>query len=558
MAVIEIAKIQVRTGQELQTGIPQLDPGEFGWAQDTQKLYIGKRVEGGANSDDNTRVLTEPDLENIFALINSTSSNVLKYQYRDQIPYFAGKTAVRTVSDKLDELSVSIFDFGAVQGVTGTNIGQVLETAVEALYGEDRANWFDPETADSRRVLKIPAGSYIVDRNIQLPPFASIEGDGPGLTRLTFINSTTNLFSTVDADNTNWNGGMDNGVKRSKEVAIKGMTLEYAVTATSNNPLVSLDNVLNATVENVEFKTQVNSTTTTTYGLVTQGVGVRFRGEGSGLGSGDSNLCQNIQIVDCKFDSLLTGIEGTGSVIRSFISNNVFSNLDRGVKLHTVDTTPAPSNSYILDNRFQNIVKEAIFVGTQTSATNHISENNFFIQVGNGTTLDDTTSSTASAVISFFAPGNKSINDHFQRKALADDTTSASFYYNPLVAGIAVVVDNTVYSQSLTPGVHSVTKFALTGSDQSIDVNYKLYKSDHSYTRTGKLLVNISEKTATDEETGAISDYYNFSYGAGWLSGDPDYAVFSLTTSTKNYLELKMDNWSVQNLILEYQVAKAS
>ena len=35
MSVIEIAKIQIRRGQEKTTGIPQLDPGEFGWAEDT-------------------------------------------------------------------------------------------------------------------------------------------------------------------------------------------------------------------------------------------------------------------------------------------------------------------------------------------------------------------------------------------------------------------------------------------------------------------------------------------------------------------------------------------
>ena len=41
MAVIEVAKIQVRRGQEGVTGLPQLDSGEFGWALDAQNLYIG-------------------------------------------------------------------------------------------------------------------------------------------------------------------------------------------------------------------------------------------------------------------------------------------------------------------------------------------------------------------------------------------------------------------------------------------------------------------------------------------------------------------------------------
>ena len=47
MAVIEIARIQVRRGQENITGIPVLSPGEFGWAEDTEHLYIGKSVKIG-------------------------------------------------------------------------------------------------------------------------------------------------------------------------------------------------------------------------------------------------------------------------------------------------------------------------------------------------------------------------------------------------------------------------------------------------------------------------------------------------------------------------------
>ena len=49
MAVIEISKIQVRRGQENQTGVPPLDGGEFAWAADTENLYIGlRRDDGGA------------------------------------------------------------------------------------------------------------------------------------------------------------------------------------------------------------------------------------------------------------------------------------------------------------------------------------------------------------------------------------------------------------------------------------------------------------------------------------------------------------------------------
>jgi hypothetical protein len=74
MPIIEIAKIQVRRGQENQGQVPQLAPGEFAWAEDTQNLYIGKRISEGANSDANTRILTDKDFTNILQQAISAAS----------------------------------------------------------------------------------------------------------------------------------------------------------------------------------------------------------------------------------------------------------------------------------------------------------------------------------------------------------------------------------------------------------------------------------------------------------------------------------------------------
>ena len=69
MAVIEISRIQVRRGQENQTGVPILAGGEFGWAADTEHLYIGLRREDGGARDANVRVLTENDLFDLIVQI---------------------------------------------------------------------------------------------------------------------------------------------------------------------------------------------------------------------------------------------------------------------------------------------------------------------------------------------------------------------------------------------------------------------------------------------------------------------------------------------------------
>jgi hypothetical protein len=639
MAVIEIAKIQVRRGQELQTGIPQLDPGELGWAEDTQRLYIGKRIAEGANSDENTRILTEPDLDNIFNLIGSTVTQAIAYQYREDVSYISAST--RTLQSKLDD-TVSITDYGVVPSVTGTNITIALQNAVEDIF--KTLAWDSTERKDARRSLSIPAGDYVISNVVELPPYTTLVGEGLGLTTLRLVNSATSMFKTIDADGHNFEStNMHSGVKRAKDVIVKGMTLEYAVTATSDNPLISLDNVLHAHIENVEFRTAINTTSTTTYGLISHGIGIGIRGTGGGIGSGNANLCENVLVTDCTFDSLLTGVDSTGSVIRPVIENSVFSNLDRGIKLYTINTTPAPMGGIIKNNRFENIVKEGIYSGATTfnpAGTNHISENNFFYQVGNGINLSDATTSSQYPVITFYGQGNRSINDYFQRQFEANTTVNPNFYFNPLVVGTASIESDTIYTKALTSGTNiatTVTRFALIGTEQKIDFEYKLSDSKNLYSRTGKLLINVSQpstpsgiiKTSTTASSGAstiylvskntgtyevvagdavsgtgiavgttvttvanvtgtvtavtlsiptvaivpigtsttftkfhdsygtLSDYYNFSYAEEWAHSDSDESRFSFTDPVKNYVELRFNNWSPEDLNLEFQIAKS-
>ena len=74
MAVVQISRIQNRRGRASVSGVPQLSSGEFGWAIDLQKLYIGNgSVSEGAPATGNTEILT-------------TKSNILdlvgQYTYR--------------------------------------------------------------------------------------------------------------------------------------------------------------------------------------------------------------------------------------------------------------------------------------------------------------------------------------------------------------------------------------------------------------------------------------------------------------------------------------------
>jgi hypothetical protein len=75
MAVTQKSKIQVRRGRR--ENLPQLAAGEFGWAIDTQQLYIGNGTfTDGAPAEGNTEILTELTLQNSGYATETLNNNV--------------------------------------------------------------------------------------------------------------------------------------------------------------------------------------------------------------------------------------------------------------------------------------------------------------------------------------------------------------------------------------------------------------------------------------------------------------------------------------------------
>lgn len=506
MAVIQISQIQIRRGQENQTGVPQLAPGEFAWAQDTENLYIGKRIDEGAPDNNNSRVLTEKDYDTLFDLINDTNTGTVavNYKYRDGVSYITD-TVTRTLQSKLDD-TVSLVDFGVVPSSIPTDITTNFRHAVATIF--KNSEWDSDNRQQARRVLLVPAGHYFLSTYVELPPYAKLVGAGVELTKLTLTSTSgTNMFKTIDADGNNFDSGnMSSGVKRAREVHISDMTLEYVTAATANYALISLDNVLDARVQNCTLRTAFSSTSTTTYGLVDYGIGIEVRGTGAGIASGDTSLCKNIKITGNTFDGLYRGVQSTGTVVRLVIDNNVFSNLVQGVALYTINSLPSPSNGIFTENRFENIVQEAIYVGPNVNnyLTNHVSSYNFFIQTGNGIGLTEFTTSTQYPIITFASQGNKSVNDYFYRRQYAEATTDPAFYYNTLINGRTVIDDRSVYTATLYKSTTTnIVKIPLTGLNQAITVTYQLATT--SSARTGSILVNLSH-----DGYNSVSDNYTY------------------------------------------------
>lgn len=577
MAVIEIAKIQVRRGQENVTGIPQLAPGEFGWAQDTENLYIGKRIAEGAATDENSRILTQKDYDNLFAIVNGKGQQAVAttstYRYRDDVDYAELPSTTTTIANKLD-ISVSLVDFGVETSSTFQDIYTEINLAIQSIF----ANVARED--DTRRRLLIPAGNYTVSSTVELPPNTVLVGEGPGLTTLVSDSNLIPIFVTVDADGNSYDDTMESNGKESKNILIEGLTLAYSSgTNTPAAPLISLDNSSESTLRNVNF---------TTLGLFTNtefGTALRLRGQRrSGV-----EQSRNTTIENCNFNHLGIAIEATGTVVNPKIKNCVFYNLDQGINFSSyfgdIDQ-PAPSNAVVADSTFENIYKEAIFVSTSTNneglpnRVNHISQNNYFKRVGNGSALTDglTSNSSATAVLTFFGEGCRSISDEFSRREFANPFTNASFgsfFYNPLLRGIGSLEGSGVNQLSgFGTGTFVIDRLYMSEDTQLIKIPYKLASQSNTYSRSGMLTITlIGSPDYGITPFGTISDYYDFSYDETWvgsstltninnITGEPFEPQFELVAPTINnsYITLQT-NYPVNppdeykdNFVLEYRI----
>jgi hypothetical protein len=132
MAVVQISKIQVRRGlKNSNSGVPQLSSAELAWALDTQELFIGNgSVADGAPYVGNTKILTEHD--NILELASS-------YQFGSDDPSIT-ESQSRSLQSKIDEIEVSVVDFGAINDGS-TDCVTAFENAFTELFKITNENY---------------------------------------------------------------------------------------------------------------------------------------------------------------------------------------------------------------------------------------------------------------------------------------------------------------------------------------------------------------------------------------------------------------------------------
>lgn len=237
MAVVSISRIQVRRGKANSgTGFPQLASGEVGWAIDSQELYIGNgSVSEGAPAVGNTRILTQQDLDDFNTNANNENNilNTQQYVYRANDPSIVtginpDVPVYRTLRAKLDDY-VTAFDFGAINdGITDTSFQ--IQHAINQLFLNETA--IAAVDSSRRKILEIPAGTYLITTTIFIPSYTNILGagsektifkfTGPGAA-FRFVNDTSigDRPSTIDSTL---------GVNQPRNISIAGLTISTVST----------------------------------------------------------------------------------------------------------------------------------------------------------------------------------------------------------------------------------------------------------------------------------------------------------------------------------------
>jgi hypothetical protein len=474
MAVYQISRIQVRRGQIADQAMPQLASGEFGWAVDHQRLFIGNgSVAEGAPAIGNTEVLTEHSL---FDLLGNLTTTTYTYRGLGSSPVVTGTATTfpieMTLQQKLDQ-NVTTLDFGAEPN---TDISDALQRALDEIY----------TTSHPTVPLRLPAGTYHISEPVYLPPYATLVGDGTDKTILISINTTgnTTVFGTKDSSG---NVGLNITDTYPDRISVSGMTIRYGTETSITNslPLMILSKATNAKIENVKFLgnyTKGNQNTSSYSAIKLEGV-----------------FSENIQIENCDFESLCYPIVAENDMTDVHIKQNVFQKLYRGISIGTgvtgLDQNQfGPRRVYISSNKFHNIERQAIFAGANTATNNQIhSRENVFIEVGNNLNGEN---QQATAVITFNSHGNSSLDDIFNRWFEIQDRYPYSVK-KQLIEGTSefkmTYVDTKVMAESTQTQLLFVMPYdslpvdiAVTG----IDVEYSIKKEEMS--RKGTLSIVAS------------------------------------------------------------------
>lgn len=320
MAVVQISKIQVRRGQKNSgIGVPQLSSAEFAWAVDTQELYIGNgSVAEGAPAVGNTKILTEHD--NILSLAGSYRFGANDVSITLSVP--------RSLQTKLDEIEVSVVDFGAVPDGS-TDCSSFFANAIDQL--------FDNTDDKYKKVLKVPNGNYLFNANLVIPSRVIIRGENAAETVLEMGNNSI-VFSDPS--------GRPSGIR------IENITIDHAdgQTVITNSENCEFNNVTWRSGYVLGDTVFVPENANCTYSISAVSTGGFIRVSGTGV---SSTIQVDFGIDAATFTGLLAALEGqlnADAVFNLGFTASIVGNAVKITSLSSVVSATTVQSNFTVDS----------------------------------------------------------------------------------------------------------------------------------------------------------------------------------------------------------------
>lgn len=470
MAIVQISQITNRLG--LNIDLPQLAGAELGWSTDTRQLYIGNgTLAQGAPVIGNTEILTE--FSDILNLAASYTYKGTAAGYTVQTGPTPGTPVTLSLQRWLDQFA-SVLDFGA-KGDGLTDDTAAINRALNQLYCIQS----NPQV---RRSLFFPAGVYIVSDSINIPPYATLYGEGPDNSIIQMVasgGSGTCVAQTADSlQQTGVNIG-NGGATPPTDINIALMAFQ-SLDDTKN--IFLAQSVTNSEFRSVGFYGVGTTLTLTSPSEDTSCVlfasamvttsdllfdGCRFSGTTYGINTSD--ITKGITVTNGNFNILYQGVAlGTGSIISG-----------------------GPTGTRITTSIFDNIYSAGIIIGLVSL---NVSGYNIFYDVAN---YFLGTGNPQLSVIIIQGDNNVSIGDMFERT----DAFAAQYPRISLGASVSIATTNgsqiQLGSKTVQSGLVAVLSANTTGTAFTVDTSTGIlsFKVDYSITqsstkfRSGSLVV---------------------------------------------------------------------
>jgi hypothetical protein len=497
MAVVQISKIQVRRGQKnSNNGIPQLSSAEFAWAVDSQELYIGNgSVLEGAPYVGNTKILTEHD--NLLALASSYQFAFNDTSITQSVP--------RSLQTKIDEIQVSVVDFGAV-GDGFTDCTDAFESAFTDLF-RNTNNKF-------KKILIVPNGRYLFTGDLNIPSGVIIQGETKSGAVLD-INTNNVAFVTATGE----------------------QFLEFTEATRPTNLHIS-----NLTIERTTGQIILSGIADSYFADLKITGGYSLLDEVVSLGTEPSALywenaviaTTNIEFVNCEFKNnsiAIKCLQTTAYKTQVKFDNCHFTVSNTSVY---VDAMAGQHTAWNFDNcTFEQIDKQAF---RSTNGHGTVIQQSQFKLVGNA----GVAASTPNEVMVYFGEvGNNQVVDcsSDRHQAVLSVVTESTPSYPEVQNGSKVnFTDRNHKLIALTDSITPLTVFS--SQHRFIVVNYLLVLGD--YSRYGSLTLAVSDNlTSTDQDNEVtLTDSYTYSSNRIVSAGGLRMTNFEFSVSKKRNINV--------------------